>query len=58
MEWVVKLEARSGWGKVETIEVATTTRRLIVGHVKSRRFSEPLPYQGSQGCEPTDRRGD
>jgi hypothetical protein len=22
-EWVVKLEARSGWGEVETVEVAT-----------------------------------
>jgi hypothetical protein len=29
MEWVVKLEARSGWGEVETIEVRTITRRVV-----------------------------
>jgi hypothetical protein len=29
MEWVVKLEARSGWGEVETIEVATINRRVV-----------------------------
>jgi hypothetical protein len=29
MEWVVKLEARSGWGEVETIEVATIKRRVV-----------------------------
>ena len=29
MEWVVKLEARSGCGEVETIEVATIKRRVV-----------------------------
>ncbi len=29
MEWVVKLEARSGWGKVETIEVGRIQRRVV-----------------------------
>jgi hypothetical protein len=29
MEWVVKLEARSGWGEVETIELATIKRRVV-----------------------------
>ncbi len=29
MEWVVKLEARSGWGEVETIEVAIIKRRVV-----------------------------
>ena len=28
MEWVVKLEAKSGWGEVETIEVARLERRV------------------------------
>jgi hypothetical protein len=29
MEWVVKLEARSGWGEVETIEVGKIRRRVV-----------------------------
>jgi hypothetical protein len=29
MEWVVKLEARSGWCEVERIEVATINRQLV-----------------------------
>ena len=29
MEWVVKLEAKNGWGEVETIEVATIKRRVV-----------------------------
>ena len=29
MEWVVKLEARSGWGEVETIEVGRIQRRVV-----------------------------
>jgi hypothetical protein len=28
MEWVVKLEARIGWGEVETIEVGKMRRRI------------------------------
>jgi hypothetical protein len=28
MEWVLKLEARSGWGEVETIEVGRLDRRV------------------------------
>ena len=29
MEWRIKLEARSGWGEVETIEVAQFERRVV-----------------------------
>jgi hypothetical protein len=29
MEWVLKLEARSGWGEVETIEVGRLERRVV-----------------------------
>jgi hypothetical protein len=29
MEWVVKLEAKSGWGEVETIEVGRLQRRVV-----------------------------
>jgi hypothetical protein len=29
MEWVVKLEARNGWGEVETIEVGRLQRRVV-----------------------------
>jgi hypothetical protein len=29
MEWVVKLEAKSGWGEVETIEVGSFKRRVV-----------------------------
>jgi hypothetical protein len=29
MEWVVKLEAKSGWGEVETIEVGRLKRRVV-----------------------------
>ena len=29
MEWVVKLEARNGWGEVETIEVGRLDRRVL-----------------------------
>jgi hypothetical protein len=29
MEWVVKLEAKSGWGEVETIEVGRFKRRVV-----------------------------
>ena len=29
MEWVVKLEARSGMGDVETIEVGRIRRRVV-----------------------------
>ncbi len=29
MEWVVKLEARNGWGEVETIEVGRRDRRVL-----------------------------
>ncbi len=29
MEWVVKLEANSGWGEVETIEVGRIERRVV-----------------------------
>jgi hypothetical protein len=29
MEWVVKLEAKSGWGEVETIEVGRIERRVV-----------------------------
>jgi hypothetical protein len=29
VEWRIKLEARSGWGEVETIEVASFRRRVV-----------------------------
>jgi hypothetical protein len=29
MEWTIKLEARSGWGEVETIEVGRLKRRAV-----------------------------
>ena len=29
MDWTIKLEARSGWGEVETIEVARFKRRVV-----------------------------
>jgi hypothetical protein len=29
VEWRIKLEARSGWGEVETIDVARFKRRLV-----------------------------
>jgi hypothetical protein len=29
VEWRIKLEARSGWGEVETIEVAHFKRRVV-----------------------------
>ncbi len=29
MDWTIKLEARSGWGEVETIEVARFERRVV-----------------------------
>lgn len=29
MEWVVKLEAKSGWGELETIEVARLEKRGV-----------------------------
>jgi hypothetical protein len=29
MEWVIKLEAKSGWGEVETIEVGRFKRRVV-----------------------------
>jgi hypothetical protein len=29
MEWTIKLEARSGWGEVETIEVGRLKRRVV-----------------------------
>lgn len=29
MEWRIKLEARSGWGEVESIEVAHIKRRVV-----------------------------
>ncbi len=29
MEWVIKLEAKSGWGEVETIEVGRLERRIV-----------------------------
>jgi hypothetical protein len=29
MEWVLKLEAKSGWGEVETIEVGRLERRVV-----------------------------
>ena len=29
MDWVVKLEAKSGWGEVETIEVGRLERRVV-----------------------------
>ena len=29
MEWVVKLEAKSGWGEVETIEVGRIEGRVV-----------------------------
>jgi hypothetical protein len=29
MEWVLKLEAKSGWGEVETIEVGKLERRVV-----------------------------
>ena len=29
MEWVIKLEAKSGWGEVEIIEVARIERRVV-----------------------------
>ena len=29
MEWAIKLEARSGWGEVETIEVGRLKRRVV-----------------------------
>lgn len=29
VEWRIKLEARSGWGEVETIEVAQIKRRVV-----------------------------
>lgn len=29
MEWVVKLEAKNGWGEVETIEVGRRERRVV-----------------------------
>ncbi|HEX3990556.1 MAG TPA: ISKra4 family transposase, partial [Acetobacteraceae bacterium] len=29
MEWTIKLEARSGWGEVEIIEVGRLKRRVV-----------------------------
>ena len=29
MEWTIKLEARSGWGEVETVEVGRLQRRVL-----------------------------
>ncbi len=29
MDWTIKLEARSGWGEVETIGVARLERRVV-----------------------------
>jgi hypothetical protein len=29
MEWVLKLEAKTGWGEVETIEVGRLERRVV-----------------------------
>jgi hypothetical protein len=29
MDWVVKLEAQSGWGEAETIEVGRLRRRVV-----------------------------
>ena len=29
MEWVIKLETKSGWGEVETIEVGSLERRIV-----------------------------
>lgn len=52
MEWVIKLEARSGWGDVETIEVGRLERRadggggrphLGRGQGSARRTGAPDP---------------
>jgi hypothetical protein len=29
MEWTIKLEARTGWGEVETVEVGRLQRRVL-----------------------------
>jgi len=29
MDWTIKLEARTGWGEVETIEVGHVKRRVV-----------------------------
>ena len=29
LEWTIKLEARTGWGEVETIEVGRLKRRVV-----------------------------
>jgi hypothetical protein len=29
MEWTIKLEARNGWGEVETIEMGRLKRRVV-----------------------------
>jgi hypothetical protein len=29
MEWTIKLDARSGWGEVEAIEVGRLERRVL-----------------------------
>ena len=43
MEWTIKLEARSGWGEVETIEVARLNRRVVGG------LGLPTRRQGPDG---------
>jgi hypothetical protein len=43
MEWRIKHEARSGWGEVETIEVAHFKRRVV--------GDRPVPRPGKAGAE-------
>jgi len=41
MEWLVKLEAKSGWGEVETIEVERLERGVV--GLTVRFGAEPEP---------------
>jgi hypothetical protein len=54
VEWRIKLEARSGWGEVETIEVARFKRRVVglAPEEKSRHLDVTVGKVEVAGREP------
>ena len=54
MEWVLKLEAKSGWGEVETIEVGRLERRTVgtaeIVHDEGEPVSERRDVRPGRVC--------
>ena len=52
MEWTIRLEAKTGWGEVETVELVSITRPVLA----QRQTASGFPSERRNRCLPGCRR--